>query len=174
MTPLYEVVTEDPKETEAIGEAFGRFLEPGDFVGLEGDLGAGKTVFTRGVAAGLGCDPGEVQSPTFTLVREHSGRVVLYHLDLYRLEEPEEDLPAIGYEAFFEPEDGVAVVEWAQRAGVLLPRRRFHVRLEKDEKGRRIAIFAVGVPEGRLRTLRDQLAKVATGASRGTEGNGSA
>lgn len=173
MTPLCEVVTAEPKETEALGEAFGRCLEPGDFVALEGDLGAGKTVFARGVAAGLGCDPEEVQSPTFTLVREYPGRVVLFHLDLYRLEEPEEDLPEIGYEAFFEPEDGVAVVEWAERAEALLPRRRFHVRIEKEGERRRIALFAVGESAERVRTLREQLGQIAAGANRGTEGNGS-
>ncbi len=95
-------------------------LRAGDVVLLHGDLGAGKTTLTQGIAAGMGV-PEPVQSPTFTLVGEHQGTSLkLYHLDLYRLDDPSE-LESFGYEAYIAPEDGVSVVEWPERAGDWLP-----------------------------------------------------
>jgi len=95
-------------------------LRAGDVVLLHGDLGAGKTTLTQGIAAGLGvAEP--VQSPTFTLVGEHRGAsLMLYHLDLYRLDDPAE-LESFGYESYLAPEDGVSVIEWPERAGDWLP-----------------------------------------------------
>lgn len=102
------------------GKEFASRLRPGDVVLLHGDLGAGKTTFTQGVAEGLGVD-GAMQSPTFTLVREHEGEQMrLYHLDLYRLDDPE-DLENIGYETYLDPPDGVSLIEWPERAGDWLP-----------------------------------------------------
>ena len=96
-----------------LGERFGRAAQAGLVVALSGDLGAGKTQFVKGLARGLGC-VGRVHSPTFTLVNEYGGgRLKLYHLDLYRLETPEQILSA-GIEEFLAP-DGVSVVEWAER-----------------------------------------------------------
>ncbi len=105
---------------QAFGRAFAQQLSAGDVVLLHGDLGAGKTTLTQGIAAGLGVEE-TVQSPTFTLVQEHQGRELkLYHLDLYRLDDPSE-LESMGYETYLEPEDGVSVIEWPERAGDWLP-----------------------------------------------------
>jgi len=102
-----------PAETEALGEKLGRAAKRGWVVALTGELGAGKTQFVRGLARGLGI-PGRVHSPTFTLVNEYvGGRLKLFHLDLFRLETPEQIFSA-GVGEFLKP-DGVAVVEWAER-----------------------------------------------------------
>ncbi|HZI32372.1 MAG TPA: tRNA (adenosine(37)-N6)-threonylcarbamoyltransferase complex ATPase subunit type 1 TsaE [Candidatus Binatia bacterium] len=108
-----EVISHSPLETEALGERFGRAARRGWVIALSGDLGAGKTQFVKGVARGLGATS-RVHSPTFTLVNEYGGgRLTLFHLDLYRLETPEQILGA-GIEEFLAP-DGVAVIEWAER-----------------------------------------------------------
>lgn len=108
-----EFISHSPAETEALGEKFGRAAQRGWVIALGGDLGAGKTQFVRGVARGLGC-AGRVHSPTFTLVIEYGGgRLNLFHLDLYRLETPEQLLSA-GVEDYLSP-DGVSVIEWAER-----------------------------------------------------------
>ena len=99
--------------TEALGVALGRVARAGDLVGLVGDLGAGKTCFVRGLAAGLGVDPERVHSPSFTIVTEYpGGRVPLVHVDLYRLAMPGDEGPLLR-EALWG--DGVAVVEWFDR-----------------------------------------------------------
>lgn len=109
---MHETITSSERETAAEGERLSGSLRPGDVVLLFGDLGAGKTAFTRGLARGLGVDPGEVSSPTFTLVQEYHGRLPLYHVDLYRLEEREVD--DLGLEELVAG-DGVVVIEWAER-----------------------------------------------------------
>lgn len=109
----HTINSHDPEETEALGEEFGRRARSGLVIALSGDLGAGKTRFVKGLARGLGIS-GRVHSPTFTLVNEYSGgRLKLFHLDLYRLETPEQILSA-GIEEFLKP-DGVSVIEWAER-----------------------------------------------------------
>jgi len=106
-------ISHSPAETESLGEQFGRAAVCGWVIALSGELGAGKTQFVRGLARGLGL-PGRVHSPTFTLVNEYAGgRLKLFHLDLYRLETPEQ-LALAGIEEFLQP-DGVTVVEWAER-----------------------------------------------------------
>ena len=108
-------ISHSPAETEALGERFGRAATHGLVIALTGDLGAGKTQFVRGLAHGLGI-AGRVHSPTFTLVNEYGGgRLKLFHLDLYRLETPEQILSA-GIEEYLSP-DGMSVVEWAERIG---------------------------------------------------------
>lgn len=115
-----ELELSSPAAMRAFGRAFARRLNAGDVVLLHGDLGAGKTTLTQGIAAGLGVRD-VVQSPTFTLVQEHQGRsLTLYHLDLYRLEDPSE-LESIGYEMYLEPPGGVSVIEWPERASEWLP-----------------------------------------------------
>ncbi|HEX5475622.1 MAG TPA: tRNA (adenosine(37)-N6)-threonylcarbamoyltransferase complex ATPase subunit type 1 TsaE [Vicinamibacterales bacterium] len=107
-----EIVTGSEEETSAAGARLGRRLRPGDVVLLYGDLGAGKTAFVRGMAAGLGANPEEVSSPTFTLVQEYRGETTLYHVDLYRLEPAEVD--DLGLEDLV-CGDGVVAIEWAER-----------------------------------------------------------
>lgn len=109
-----QVQTTSVEETEALGQALGQVAKPGDIVGLSGDLGAGKTQFTRGVARGLDADERyRVVSPTFTLINEHPGRVKLIHVDLYRLSDPEE-MMEIGLFDYMGG-DGICVIEWFER-----------------------------------------------------------
>ena len=105
-------------ETEGLGRRLGALLRAGDVVALSGDLGAGKTVMVRGIAAGAG-STARVASPTFTLIREYPGRVPLFHADLYRIDDPSQ-LGDLGLEELFD-RPAVMVVEWAERAGTLLP-----------------------------------------------------
>jgi tRNA threonylcarbamoyladenosine biosynthesis protein TsaE len=123
---MIEVVSRSPQETRRIGALLGPLLRPGDVVLLEGPLGAGKTVFAQGIAAGLGVDD-PLTSPTFTLIHEHVGRLPLYHIDLYRLSGAPE-AGAIGLEEYLGG-DGAAVVEWPDRATTLLPAERLVVGL---------------------------------------------
>ena len=107
------ITTSNESETESAGESLGRTLRGGDIVLLYGDLGAGKTAFVRGLARGVGADPGEVSSPTFTIVQEYTGRSTrLYHVDLYRLAPPEVD--DLGLEDLVSS-GGIVAIEWAER-----------------------------------------------------------
>lgn len=117
------------EETFAIGQKMGEEAKPGEVICLSGDLGVGKTVFTKGVAKGLGI--GEpVCSPTFTILQEYEGRLPLYHFDVYRIEEPEE-MEEIGYEDYFYG-NGVCMIEWAELIKELLPEHAITVKIEKD------------------------------------------
>lgn len=122
------------EETREIGRRLAEELAPDRALLLSGDLGAGKTVLVRGLAEGLGVDPAEIQSPTFTLVREHDGRGVrLLHFDLYRLESHEIEAAGLA-EALFGP--GVKAVEWAERLGFEIPgalRLEVHAREGRRE-----------------------------------------
>ena len=107
-----EFITKSPKETENVGEALGKVLKPGTVLAYTGDLGAGKTAFTRGLARGLGAKE-QVTSPTYTIVNEYlSGRIPLFHFDMYRLGSAE-DLWDIGWEDYLE-RGGVCAVEWSE------------------------------------------------------------
>ncbi|MBQ7171270.1 MAG: tRNA (adenosine(37)-N6)-threonylcarbamoyltransferase complex ATPase subunit type 1 TsaE [Clostridia bacterium] len=130
----YTALSRSEEETEALGAAFAGFLrgrgEAFSFVALEGDLGAGKTAFVRGVASVLA--PGaRVQSPTFALLREYHGERILYHFDLYRIAN-EDDLATTGY---FEIGEGVILAEWSELIPSALPPRRYIVRLERTAGG---------------------------------------
>ena len=107
-----EYLTNSPEETEKVGEALGKILAPGTVIAYRGDLGAGKTAFTRGLARGLGCGE-RVTSPTYTIVNEYlDGRMPLFHFDMYRLESAD-DLWDIGWEDYLE-RGGVCAVEWSE------------------------------------------------------------
>ena len=112
-------LTNSPAETEAVGAAMARVLTPGTVIAYRGDLGAGKTAFTRGLARGLGCrEP--VTSPTYTIVNEYlSGRLPLFHFDMYRLGSSE-DLFDIGWEDYLD-RGGVCAVEWSENVREALP-----------------------------------------------------
>ena len=107
-----EFITHSPEETEKIGEALAKSLQPGTILAYRGDLGAGKTAFTRGLARGLGCQE-TVTSPTYTIVNEYlGGRLPLFHFDMYRLASSD-DLWDIGWEDYLDRE-GVCAVEWSE------------------------------------------------------------
>ena len=123
------VTTTDSAEgTMALGERLGRLLKPGDVVALFGDLGAGKTVLTKGIALGLGLEA-DVHSPTFALIHEHPGQVSLYHVDLYRLA-GEAEVESIGVVEYL-ARDGVTVIEWADRMRAMLPKERLDITLRR-------------------------------------------
>ena len=122
------------KETYELGEMLGKSAKQGDVFTLEGDLGVGKTVFTKGLAKGLGVKE-DVSSPTFTIVQEYEdGRLPFYHFDVYRIGDIEE-MDEIGYEDYIYG-DGVCLIEWANLIEEILPKKRTEVRIEKDlDKG---------------------------------------
>ena len=108
-----EFTTHSPEETFELARSIGEHLKGGEVFLLSGELGAGKTVFAKGLAAGLDIDPADVTSPTFTLVNAHEGRLRFYHVDLYRLEAAaHRDL---GLDEIFDEENAVSVIEWAER-----------------------------------------------------------
>ena len=132
-----EYISHSVSETEAIGEALGRTLSPGSVLAYRGDLGMGKTAFTRGLARGLGCT-GRVTSPTFTIVNEYEGgRLPLFHFDLYRLASSDE-LFEIGWEDYLR-RGGVCAVEWSENAAGALERDTVRVDLRRGaEDGQRV------------------------------------
>jgi tRNA threonylcarbamoyladenosine biosynthesis protein TsaE len=136
-------IVASPDEMLAQGRRLGAVLEAGDVVALTGDLGAGKTLLTQGIAAGLRT-PGPVTSPTFTLIHVHEGgRLTLFHADLYRIER-EEELEDVGLDDVFRQE-GAAVVEWADRFPAALPVDRLEVRIEvASADARRVTARATG------------------------------
>ncbi|HEU0010013.1 MAG TPA: tRNA (adenosine(37)-N6)-threonylcarbamoyltransferase complex ATPase subunit type 1 TsaE [Verrucomicrobiae bacterium] len=143
-------ISHSPEETAALGERWGRDAAPGWVIGLSGDLGAGKTQFVKGLARGLGITA-RVHSPTFALVNEYpGGRLPLAHLDLYRLDTPEQILAA-GLEEYLRRPNGVTVVEWCERWPEFTthhaPRTTHHaprvIRIETvDETTRRLTFEA--------------------------------
>ena len=128
------IETNSEKETFELGKKIGQQAKPGEIYTLDGDLGVGKTIFTKGVAAGLGIEE-PVNSPTFTIVQIYEeGRMPFYHFDVYRIGDPQE-MEEIGYEDYFFGE-GVCIIEWANLIEELLPELAVRVRIEKDlEKG---------------------------------------
>lgn len=140
---VYE--SDRPQDTFAIGEKLGRAAASGQLFTLNGDLGVGKTVLTQGIAKGLDIEEA-VNSPTFTILQVYeSGRMPLYHLDVYRIGDISE-MDEIGYEDFFYGQ-GLCIIEWAELVEELLPERRTEILMEKDlEKGfdyRRITVREV-------------------------------
>ncbi len=133
-----ELISSSEKETVSIGEGLSRLLKPGDIVALVGDLGSGKTYFTKGIAMGFGISPDIVTSPSFTLVNEYEGKIKLFHIDAYRLEK--EDFLLTGLDEYFY-EDGITVMEWADKWPELLPEDTIWVEFEiLDENKRKITI----------------------------------
>lgn len=110
-----EIITRSAEETFEVGRRAGERLQGRAVFLLSGDLGAGKTVFAKGLASGLGLDPADVTSPSFTLINVYDGRLRLYHIDLYRLD-PGACLD-LGLEEILEEESAVTVIEWAERLG---------------------------------------------------------
>lgn len=132
-----QFLSRSAEETLRIAGEFSKKLKGGDVIGLEGNLGSGKTTFIKGIALGLGLkDQDEVKSPTFVLMHVYPARMPLYHFDLYRLE-GEKDLATVGLEDFAADPHAITCIEWAEKAGRLLPRRTYHVQLEVAGKNER-------------------------------------
>lgn len=117
------------KETENIAKAFAKTLRRGDVVCINGDLGAGKTAFTAGIAKGLGIND-IVSSPTFTIVNCYEGNIPLYHFDVYRIGDSDE-MYDIGFEEYISG-DGIAVIEWADIIADILPKERYDITITKN------------------------------------------
>ena len=140
-----EFKSDSPQETEKIGEELGKRLKPGTVIAYRGELGAGKTAFTRGLARGLGADE-PIQSPTYTIVNEYlSGRIPLFHFDMYRLSSSE-DLFDIGWEDYLD-RGGVCAVEWSENVEdamegailITISKTGDHSRLIRIEGGEELA-----------------------------------
>ncbi len=125
--------THSPEETQAIGVRVGQNLKPGDIVALIGDLGAGKTCLTQGIARGAKIDPNQiVNSPSYTLINEYEGEIPIYHIDLYRLQRREEILD-LGLEVYFEG-NGICIIEWADRMLDMLPEGYMEIKLKWEDE----------------------------------------
>jgi tRNA threonylcarbamoyladenosine biosynthesis protein TsaE len=145
--PSGQFTTNTPEETFVVGHNVGTALEGGEILLLSGPLGAGKTIFVKGVCSALGIDAEDVTSPSFTLVNPYSGRLQLYHLDLYRLDEGASAAHAVDLDDLLADELSVIVIEWAERMGAYpLPDNAWRVDISGDgEDTRNIVINRVGV-----------------------------
>lgn len=123
-----KIISCSNNETFNLGKVLGSLLSGGDMVALVGDLGSGKTWFTKGIAVGLGVDPGVViTSPSFALVNEYEGRLIFYHMDLYRLDDVSDIVMSGLYEYLYE--EAVVIMEWADRWPEILPEYRVKVEM---------------------------------------------
>ncbi len=139
---MERVITNSPEETTELATAMGRKLKAGQVITLSGELGAGKTLFAKGIAKGMGIVE-EITSPSFSLLDIHEGEIPLYHFDLYRIESPEE-LEELYFEEYWEG-DGVSIIEWPGRAGESLPEKRTEISIEYlNSNSRRIIIEHLG------------------------------
>lgn len=123
------VITRSEAETFSLASNLGKELKAGSVICLSGDLGAGKTVFAKGLCQGLGIYE-YISSPTFTIVNEYGGRLPVYHFDMYRIED-EEELTCIGYEEYLAA-GGVCIIEWPQNIKNSLPPKRIDVEIERN------------------------------------------
>lgn len=136
-----------PEDTEKLAAALAAVSEPGFVIGLNGDLGAGKTAFSKGFALHLGVQ-GVVNSPTFTIIKEYTGRLPLYHMDVYRLSIEEAD--ELGLDEYFYGQ-GVCLVEWSSIIGELMPPQYLHLYIETAGPDERIiTVTGTGAPYAEL------------------------
>lgn len=156
MTHTWTTETFDLAGTDALAERLAAYLAPGDVLALSGDLGSGKTHFTKALAAALGVPAAAVNSPTFTLIQEYAGRIPIRHCDTYRLRNPAE-FAELGLDELF-AEDGLAIVEWADRVTADLPRDRLDIQLTATGPTTRRFTFHAAGPRGRaiLERLREE------------------
>ncbi|MGZ4678173.1 MAG: tRNA (adenosine(37)-N6)-threonylcarbamoyltransferase complex ATPase subunit type 1 TsaE [Acidimicrobiia bacterium] len=160
-----QLVSPSAGTTFAIGRAAAAVMQAGDVVVLTGDLGAGKTVLAKGIAAGLGVTE-PVVSPTFALVREYAGRLPIHHLDVYRLDRVQEAID-LGLDELLD--DGVVIVEWGEGVRELLPGDRLEITLafdDADEERRHVTLDAIGPTWAvRLGELQDAVRRAVAEAS---------
>jgi len=156
---LLVVKSTSEKMTEKLGQTLGKNLPAGIVIALDGELGAGKTVFARGVAKGMGVEA-VVNSPSFVIMNLYRGRKDLYHFDFYRLEE-EEELHELGLEEYFYAE-GVTLVEWAAKFPSVLPATRLEIEIVKDNEDLENSRILYFRPRGELDdVLLEELKEVA-------------
>ncbi len=147
------VTSRSPEETERLGREVGESLLGEEIIALTGELGTGKTLFVRGLAQGIGSED-DVASPTFIYIRRYHGRLPLKHVDLYRISRPE-DVEAIGLFELAEKGEAIAI-EWADRAGPLLPEPRLDISFRESPGGREIVFSGEGRYLPLLKTLLDR------------------
>lgn len=149
-------ITDSEKETFNFAKKFAKRLKGGEIIGLTGDLGAGKTVFAKGLAAGLGVKK-NITSPTFVLMKIYTIKnirprrtkiKILCHIDAYRLKTPQ-DLIAIGAEEYFNRPDAVTVIEWADKIKKILPKKTKYIGIINKDENKRIIIFLPSAIPGR-------------------------
>lgn len=168
--------TDSPDQTVRCGAAIGRLCEAGDVIALQGELGAGKTQLVRGLAEGMGLDPGHVSSPTFVMMQEYEparpeqGRPVLVHIDAYRIQS-QEDLVSIGWHGFGEEvrDQAVVAVEWAGLIEPSLGDDALWVAIEHAPGGRRLLLSARGLWWGKMKALSESLRDAGLTPTEGAE-----
>jgi len=131
---IFEIPTHNPEQTQQFGTEIGKLAQAGDLILLVGNLGAGKTCLTQGIAWGVGFD-GYASSPSFVLVKEYPGRLILYHIDLYRLDDIEE-ISELGIDDYLYGE-GICVVEWADKAPDYFPSEHLIISIEHISESER-------------------------------------
>ncbi|MCS7088591.1 MAG: tRNA (adenosine(37)-N6)-threonylcarbamoyltransferase complex ATPase subunit type 1 TsaE [Thermoflexales bacterium] len=138
-----ECTSHSEEQTQRLGSRLGALLPRHAVVAIQGELGAGKTSFARGIGEGWGAEQ-VLRSPTFTIIQEHrrpSDGAVLYHIDLYRVAQ-EEDLRNLGLEEILDAEDGVVLIEWPERAAELIPPEAIHVKITPLSETKRHLVFS--------------------------------
>jgi len=144
-------ITTSPSATQNLGKKIGEKLGPGSVIALMGELGCGKTCFTKGLCAGLGIPKREVNSPSFAFVNEYKGRLPVFHADLYRVEDMADSLEIGVLDYLVQAESGVAVIEWAERVLSLLPDSYLQVNFSVlSSRKRRLTLVGHGERFGRL------------------------
>lgn len=137
--PLGEITSKSEADTFALGERIGSDLAGGEIILLDGPLGAGKTILVKGIAHSLAVDEEDVTSPSFTLVNPYEGRLLLYHIDLYRLDEGASAAHAVDLDEILTDEKAVVVIEWAQRLGRYpLPDNAWRISIQGDGDAARL------------------------------------
>src|SRR6266550_2228357 len=140
-----EVISHNESETFDLGERLGCELRGGEIILLDGPLGAGKTMLVKGIASALGIDQEEVTSPSFTLVNPHNGRLLLYHIDLYRLDEGATAAHAVDLDEMLTDENAVVIIEWGERLGPYpLPAGVWRIGISGDGDEPRRVTFSTG------------------------------
>ena len=138
-----EFNTKSPKDTIDVGKKIGKLLKEGDVVALIGDLGAGKTVISKGLCSGLGVEEDYITSPTYTIINQYDGKIPVYHIDLYRLKNSSE-LYNLGWDEYIYGH-GTCIIEWADKAGEMLPEEYLTINIEVTGKNnRKITLQAKG------------------------------